>query len=77
MTPVQKQVLDCIKSHHARTGLTPTYDEIAGALGIKSKSTVFHVVNRLAEGGHVRRTPNRARSIEIVDKTCPHCGGKL
>ena len=49
-------------------GCTPSYDEIGAALGLASKSGVHRIVTALEERGRIRRLPNRARAIEIVEK---------
>ncbi|WP_439647308.1 LexA family protein [Antarcticirhabdus aurantiaca] len=48
-------------------GHTPSYDEIGAALGLASKSGVHRIVTALEERGRIRRRPNRARAIEIVE----------
>ncbi|WP_422569974.1 LexA family protein [Antarcticirhabdus aurantiaca] len=48
-------------------GHTPSYGEIGMALGLASKSGVHRIVTALEERGRIRRMPNRARAIEIVE----------
>ena len=48
-------------------GHAPSYDEIGAALGLASKSGVHRIVTALEERGRIRRLPNRARAIEIVE----------
>lgn len=43
-------------------------DEIAAKFGLRSKSGAFRLVAALEERGFIRRIPNRARSIELVDQ---------
>ena len=66
LTPKQQAALDAIKSLIVFDGCAPSYDQIAEIIGVKSKSTVMRLVSSLEARGHVRRAPNKARSIQIV-----------
>jgi repressor LexA len=47
---------------------SPTYEEMAQAIGIKAKGAgVYEVVRALEAKGFVRRTPGRARSLVAID----------
>ncbi|MBB6306250.1 LexA family protein [Xanthobacter tagetidis] len=67
MTSRQKTVLDFIRSHVERKGFSPTYAEIAAAVGIKSKGGVARMVECLVERGAIRVLTNRARGIALVE----------
>jgi len=77
LTHRQQQALDYIHDYIAARGIPPSFDEISDGAGIGTKSGVFRIVNALVERGHIRRMPGRARSIELVEHSCPHCGGRL
>lgn len=47
-------------------GVPPTYQEIAAAAGMKSKSGAHAVILALAERGYIRRIPRRQQSIEVL-----------
>jgi SOS-response transcriptional repressor LexA len=66
LTPVQQRVLDVIRASIATTGVAPTYDEMAAALG-RGVSTVHRSVHALAARGHIRTRPGASRAIELVD----------
>jgi SOS-response transcriptional repressor LexA len=66
MTPRQVQSLAFIREHIAATGVCPSLEEIRVHLGLKSRSGVHRLVNMLVEQGHLRRTPGRARQMEVV-----------
>lgn len=66
MTPRHKACLDAIAAGIAATGCPPTYEELAAAIGVRSKGTVHRLVLRLQDQGKIRIRPNRARSIEVV-----------
>ena len=63
MTPRQKQALDFIKKFWQDNGYAPSYEEMKEGLGMKSKSSVAAVIDRLEERGFIVRVPNLARSI--------------
>lgn len=77
LTKMQADCLGYIKDYRARHGgVSPSYQEIAATLQIKSKSGVTRLIEKLIERGAVRRLARRSRSIVILDAgtTCPHCG---
>ena len=63
LTEKQQELLDYLKSCER----SPSFDEMRDALGLRSKSGVHRLVRSLEERGFIRRIPNRARAIEIVD----------
>lgn len=67
LTPRQQQCLDFIKATIDARGLPPSYEEIAAALHLDSKSGVQRLVNGLADRGRIRRMPRRARAIEVIE----------
>ena len=85
LTKLQKNALDFIAEFESISGTSPSYTDIAKALGIASKSGVFHLLRRLEERGFIRRMKYRARAIEIIKRpsavtwssTCPTCGQEI
>lgn len=76
LTRKQQDALEFIRSFIAERKIPPSYNEIADALGVKSKSVVCRVVDALEDRGHIRRLAKRARSIELIENdppSCPHC----
>lgn len=66
MTPKQKEALDFIRSYICENnGVSPSYQEITDALGIKSKSGASRVIASLVEIGVICKDPYRARRITI------------
>lgn len=70
LTVKQAELLSFIR-HEAEKGRTPSYDEMALALGIASKSGVHRLVYALEERGYVQRLQNRARAITPIDGPRP------
>ena len=46
-------------------GVSPSFEEMKKALGLKSKSGIHRLITGLEERGFIRRLPHRARAIEI------------
>jgi SOS-response transcriptional repressor LexA len=67
LTARQKQLLDFIRSEIARCGVAPSYDEMAAAIGVRSKSGVNRLLLGLEERGAIRRLPSRRRAIEVIE----------
>jgi SOS-response transcriptional repressor LexA len=67
LTHRQKRVLDYIEqATHASGGVPPSFKEIAQALDIPSKNSVYQAINALERRGFIRRLHERARAIEII-----------
>ena len=67
MTKRQLEALNFIKRFIRVRGYAPSYDEIRLAMGAVSKSHVHRIVRALEALGQIRRLPNKARAIEIVE----------
>lgn len=67
LTRRQIEGFDFIKGYIAANGFAPTFDEIGEAIGLRSKSGVFRLLERLEERGAIRRLPDKARGIELVE----------
>jgi len=68
LTPKQQALLTFIKAYQAENaGIAPSFEQMAAAVGIVSKSGVYRLLAGLEERGHIRRVPNRARAIEVVE----------
>lgn len=66
LTAKQHQLLLFINGRLTETGVSPSFDEMKDALGLKSKSGVHRLINALQERGFIRRMANRARALEVV-----------
>ncbi|NVJ99025.1 MAG: transcriptional repressor LexA [Alphaproteobacteria bacterium] len=66
LTSKQHQLLHFIQERLSSSGVSPSFDEMKDALGLKSKSGVHRLINALEERGFIRRMPNRARALEIL-----------
>ena len=66
LTRKQSQLLAYITDRLMIDNVSPSYDEMRVALGLKSKSGVNRLVNALEERKYISRLHNRARAIELV-----------
>jgi repressor LexA len=66
LTRKQYELLVYIDQQLRKTGVSPSFDEMKDALGLKSKSGIHRLITGLEERGFIRRLPHRARAIEIL-----------
>lgn len=66
MTDRQKQLFDFIKNSIESDGFPPTVSEMAKAIGVKSKNSVFKLLSALEEEGLIKRDGS-ARGIKVYD----------
>ncbi|MEL7487500.1 MAG: LexA family transcriptional regulator, partial [Pseudomonadota bacterium] len=66
LTKKQQQLLTFIDQRVSDTGVSPSFEEMKEALGLKSKSGVHRLITALEERGFIRRLPHRARALEVV-----------
>ena len=66
ITRRQKEVLDFISSFTQRNGYSPSYEEIARGLDLRSLATVHKHVTNLHNKGLLQRAHNRSRSIDVL-----------
>lgn len=66
LTRKQHDLLIFIHDKLEKTGVSPSFEEMKEALGLKSKSGVHRLINALEERGFIRRLPNRARALEVL-----------
>jgi len=65
LTLKQKQVFDFIKSYMKKQSVSPSYENIMEATGIKSKSSVNKIVAQLVDRKWITRLTGKHRSIQI------------
>lgn len=66
LTRKQYELLNFIHARLESTGVSPSFDEMKDALGLKSKSGIHRLISGLEERGFIRRLPHRARALEIL-----------
>lgn len=66
LTRKQRDLLLFIRRRIEDDGISPSYEEMKAALGLKSKSGIHRLIDALEERGFLRRLPHRARAVEIL-----------
>jgi len=66
LTRKQHELLLFIHERLGQGGVSPSFDEMKDALGLKSKSGIHRLITGLEERGFIRRLPHRARALEVV-----------
>jgi len=66
LTRKQHQLLLFIHQRLGEEGVSPSFDEMKDALGLRSKSGIHRLITALEERGFIRRLAHRARAVEIL-----------
>jgi repressor LexA len=66
LTRKQHELLLFIHRHLGEHGVSPSFDEMKDALGLKSKSGIHRLITALVERGFIHRLPHRARAVEVL-----------
>jgi repressor LexA len=66
ITRRQKEVLDFISGFVQRNGYSPSFEEIAHGLELRSLATVHKHITNLQNKGLLARAHNRSRSIDVL-----------
>ena len=66
VTRRQKEILDFLESFVARNGYSPSFEEIARGMSLKSLATVHKHITNLEKKGLLDRVHNRSRSIDVL-----------
>lgn len=72
MTPKQANLLAFLKAYVEDHGYSPSYEEMAAAVGLQSKSGVHRLIQGLHEQGLVTKVEWRKRSILPVSESADH-----
>jgi len=66
LTRKQFELLSFINQRLADGGVSPSFEEMKEALGLRSKSGIHRLISGLEERGFIKRLPHRARALEVV-----------
>src|ERR1035438_3644902 len=66
ITRRQKEVLDFLEAFVSRNGYSPSFEEIARGMSLKSLATVHKHITNLEKKGMLDRVHNRSRSIDVL-----------
>ena len=65
-TRKQKELLDFIDNFTDDNDVSPTYREIADALGLRSVASVAQRIDNCVDAGFLEKHPREARSLRVV-----------
>src|SRR5258708_16988872 len=68
LTKKQYELLMFINRRLAQDGVSPSFEEMKDALGLKSKSGIHRLISGLEERGFIRRLAHRARALEVMKR---------
>ena len=68
MPPRRQRILEFVQTFYSENGIPPTVRDIQKACEISSTSVVVYNLDRLSEAGYLKRRPDVARGIEILDQ---------
>ena len=71
MTPKQRQLYDWICAFVAAHGYSPSYVEMMGAMGLRSRAGIHRLVHGLLKRGYITHIPGHARSIQVREEAAP------
>ena len=66
LTRKQHELLLFISRRLTASGVSPSFDEMKDALGLRSKSGIHRLITGLEERGFIKRLPHRARALEVI-----------
>jgi repressor LexA len=69
LTRRQKEIFEFVRSFLDREGYAPSLEEIAAHFGLSSVATVHKHIQNLVEKGLLRKSWNRSRSLELVERS--------
>lgn len=69
MTPRWETVLEFIRAYIKIHGVSPSYTVMAKSFGMKSKSNMHRIVQRLKQEGHLDIRKHKYHGVKLVDKT--------
>lgn len=68
LTDKQKKVLEAVDAFIKENNYPPTHTELKNILGYSSASAIVDFLIALEKKGYIKRTPNIARSIVVLEK---------
>ncbi len=66
LTRKQHELLMYVNQRLTADGVSPSFDEMKEALGLRSKSGIHRLITALVERGFIDRLPHRARALQVL-----------
>ena len=67
LTKQQNKLYNFLKDKIQKTNVSPSFEEMKIAMGLKSKSGIQRLINGLIERGFIEKKDNKKRAINIVN----------
>ena len=69
LTKQQNKLFNFLKHRIKKTNVSPSFEEMKNAMGLKSKSGIQRLIDGLVERGFIEKKNNRKRAINIINST--------
>jgi len=66
MTKNEQKLLNVIEYFITEKGYSPTYDDMAQAMGLSNRSSIVRYVKGLQSKGHIRIPEGKRKSVELI-----------
>ena len=67
LTRKQKELFDYLTDYISKNSISPSFEEMKIAMGLKSKSGIQRLIDGLVERGFIEKRNNKKRAINIVE----------
>lgn len=68
MTERQQLVLAFIETYKKMKGFSPSMQDVATGLGLRSRSNMHRIIHSLVDEGYLNISKNKARTIKIAKR---------
>ena len=69
LTKQQNKLFNYLKDSIKKTNVSPSFEEMKIAMGLKSKSGIQRLINGLIERGFIEKKNNKKRAINIIENS--------
>ena len=69
LTKKQSKLYNFLKDKIKKTNVSPSFEEMKIAMGLKSKSGIQRLINGLIERGFIEKKDNKKRAINIINNS--------
>ena len=77
LTKKQNKLFNFLKDKIKKTNVSPSFEEMKIAMGLKSKSGIQRLIDGLVERGFIEKKNNKKRAINIIEGSIPKKKSKL
>ena len=77
LTKKQNKLFNFLKDRIKKTNVSPSFEEMKIAMGLKSKSGIQRLIDGLVERGFIEKKNNKKRAINIIEGSIPKKNSQL